>query len=186
MVKYQDRFDSLIQYLVDKLFPQCDWRLIKAQVAQESGFKPDAQSPVGAKGLLQLMPGTDIEIDGDIDGFEIEGNLENGICYLRTQYSHFPEIPDHNEKLKFALASYNGGRGYVNRALKLAYEFEHGVPMPRGHKEVLPGKWQRWEFTKEKLKASDCIVRGRRPDHKQMIDYVARIWAGYQRLLIGG
>lgn len=178
-MKFEDRFDSLIQFHAERLFPECDWRLIKAQVAQESAFKPKAESPVGAKGLLQIMPLTDLEIDGDQDGFEIEGNLDNGIRYLRIQYTHFPEVPDHNEKIKFALASYNGGRGYVNKALALAYQVEHGVPMPQGGKGAHPGKWQTWNFAKELLKYPQCAVNGKTPDWKQMTEYVERIWSRY-------
>lgn len=177
-MKYIDRFDSLIQYHVNKIFPECDWKLIKAQMIRESGADPDAVSPVGAKGLLQLMPDTARDL-GLTVSFNIESNLKAGIRYLRTQYAHFPEIPGHEEKLKFALASYNGGRGYVNKALGLAYQFEFNEPMPKGHKGAKYGRWQRWEYSKEKLKSSLCIVNGKRPDWKQMIEYVERIWTGY-------
>ncbi len=49
-----------------------------------------------------------------------EKNLRAGIAYLYRQYYRFPEIPDPVERVKFALASYNGGRGYINAALSLA------------------------------------------------------------------
>ena len=55
------------------------WKLVKAQVWQESAFDPSAVSSCGAQGLLQLMPETDFMLDGDIDGFDAKGNLENGI-----------------------------------------------------------------------------------------------------------
>lgn len=177
----KNRFDGLIQRLVAEIFPQCDWLLIKAQVAQESAFNPDAKSPVGAQGLMQLMPATDQAIDGDIDGFNPGGNLENGINYLREQYARLPEIPDYAERLKFALASYNCGRGYINKALELAYEFEFNTPMPVGHNGAKPGNWQRWDYAKEKLKSPLCKVNGRTPDWKQAIDYVSKIWALYQK-----
>lgn len=180
---YRNRFDSLIKFLAESTFPECDWRLIKAQMLQESGANPHAVSPVGARGLLQLMPATAQELglkDGEV--FDIEQNLMAGIRYLRIQYTHFPEIPSHDEKLKFSLAAYNGGRGYVNKAMELAYEAQVGAEMPRGHKGALPGKWQTWDFTKDYLKSPDCLVNGRRPDWKQMTDYVEKIWANYTRL----
>ncbi len=177
-ITFNDRFDSLIQYHCERLAFPFPWILIKAQCRQESAFKPNAQSPVGAKGLLQLMPATDQAIDGDIDGFDIEGNLDNGIRYLAEQFRHFPEIPLPDERMKFALASYNGGRGYINAALKLAYMFEKGintVVKPMG-----PGEWQTWGFTKQYLEHPGCSVNGRHPDHQQIWDYVDKIWGFYQ------
>ncbi len=134
--------------------------LLKAQVAQESGFNPDAVSSCGARGLLQLMPGTDMEVDGDIDAFDPEGNLDNGAHYLRIQYSHFREIPDLNERWKFALAAYNGGRGHINRALRLARAAD-------------PEKWTTWEFARKYLDGCDIM---------QICGYVASIWRRFSLL----
>jgi len=83
--------------------------------------------------------------------------------------------------LKFALAAYNGGRGYVNKAMELAYESNIGAVMPKGHKGAFHGEWQTWDFTSEFLKSSSCLVNARRPDWKQMLDYVFLIWASYQK-----
>lgn len=180
---YINRFDRLILFIITSIFPLCDWRLVKSQMLQESAANAHAVSPVGARGLLQLMPGTASELGLKADDvFDIELNLDAGVRYLRIQYQHFPEIPSHNEKLRFALAAYNGGRGYVNRAMELSYEDEGKAEMPPGHKGATPGDWQTWDFTKDYLKSPDCLVNGRRPDWRQMIDYVEKIWAGYQRL----
>lgn len=180
-MRYEDRFDSLIEYHAEKEFPECDRLLIKRQMLQESAAHVMAESRAGAKGLMQLMPATARELavpDGEI--FNAEFNLAAGINYLRIQYTHFPEIPEHAEKLKFSLASYNGGRGYVNRALELAYQEEHGEPMPPNHRGGLPGKWQTWEFAKPFLKSPRCTVGGRTPDWRQMTEYVERIWREYE------
>jgi membrane-bound lytic murein transglycosylase F len=115
------------------------WRLIRAQTFQESGFNPKAVSPCGAKGLMQLMERTDFEIDGDIDAFDPEGNIDNGVRYDRTQFDHFPEIPDLCERLKFMLGAFNGGRGWINKALEIARWKELGSPKLEG---AHPGLWQ--------------------------------------------
>ena len=181
-MKNNSKFDISIQFFTKSLFPECDWLLIKAQVAQESAFDPNARSPVGACGLLQLMPATAKQGFGldQEELFDPEKNLAAGIQYLKIQYAHFPEIASHEERLRFALASYNAGRGYINKALTLAYEFEHGEPMPHGHRGAKPGNWQMWEFSKEKLKSSLCRVNGKNPDWKQVTDYVEKIWNRYQ------
>ena len=182
-MRFEDRLDSLIGYHVARLWPEADWRLIKAQVAQESGFRPKIVSASGAMGLLQLMPATDRDIDGDLDGFDIEGNLDNGIRYLRRQFERFPEITDKAERVRFALAAYNGGRAYVNRALELARQAE-GLGDSR-----TPGRWQTWETARTYLAVEGCRVGGLRPDYRQMWDYVQRVtarWQAYREAGQGG
>lgn len=178
-----NQYDLLIQDIASKFFPDCDWRLIKAQVQQESSFNPVAQSPCGARGLLQLMPATGKEMGYPPEElWDTQKNLTAGIKYLHDQYRHFPEIIDHNERLKFSLAAYNGGRGYINTALKLSYEREHG-PILKATAPRNPGIWQTWEHTKEVLKDDNCFVRinGRIfwPDYGQIIGYVKNIWRFY-------
>lgn len=181
-MKENTRFDAAIELHTLSVFPDCDWLLIKAQVAQESAFNPNAKSPVGACGLLQLMPATAKQVFGLSPEALLDPdlNLSAGIQYLKIQYAHLPEIASHEERLKFALASYNAGRGYINKALALAYDFEHGEPIPNGHKGAKPGNWQSWEFSKEKLKSPLCRVNGKTPDWKQVTDYVEKIWSRYQ------
>ncbi len=179
---YINRFDSLIQFITIAIFPACDWRLIKAQMLQESGAEARAVSPVGAKGLLQLMPATAHELGFDVmELFDPEQNLQAGVKYLRIQYSHMPEIRTHDERIKFSLGAYNGGRGYINKALELAYESDIGADMPPGHRGAFHGKWQTWDYTKAFLASPLCEVNGRRPDWKQMVQYVEKIWTRYRR-----
>jgi membrane-bound lytic murein transglycosylase F len=162
-----DRWDSLIQDLAGKIWPEADWKLIKCQIRQESAFNPNALSSCGAIGLMQIMPATGQSLGvSRVMLFDPEENIRAGIIYLKRQYDRFPEIPDKQERLKFALASYNGGRGYINRAIALA------------RKEDAP--WQTWDGAKRYLESDDCSVSGKHPDHRQIINYVDRIWADYQ------
>jgi len=89
--------------------------LIEALVWQESRWRENAVSPVGARGLAQLMPGTarDLGVNPD-DPF---ANLEGGARYLREQLDRF------DGDLEKALAAYNAGPGRVLRA--------NGVPRIR-------------------------------------------------------
>ena len=82
--------------------------LIEALVWQESRWRANAVSPVGARGLAQLMPGTarDLGVDPD-DPF---ATLEGGARYLREQLDRF------DGDLEKALAAYNAGPGRVIRA----------------------------------------------------------------------
>jgi membrane-bound lytic murein transglycosylase MltF len=191
-MKAEDRFDLVIRDQVEQHFPDLLrdfgsyahlW--IKAQIWQESRMDPDAVSPAGAQGLMQLMPATDLEIDGKLDGSDVVGNIDNGVRYLAEQYHYFPEIPAPRERLRFSLASYNGGRGYVNRALSLA-RINAGHPGNYSDWQAagsLPGDWQRWEVAKMQLMDPNCVVHGLRPDARQMIEYVHYIESRYSQYL---
>ena len=164
-----DVYDNLIGEAVASIWPQLDWQLIKCQVRKESDFRPNAISPCGAIGLMQILPETGCDLGFTRDELFIPGkNIRAGITYLYRQYYRLPEITDPTERIKFALASYNGGRGYINAVLSLARKSS--------------GPWRIWNYTKAFLAHPACNVNCRRPDYGQIIGYVDRIWSSYTAL----
>lgn len=85
-----------------------DPALVRAVVAVESGFQPEAVSPKGAKGLMQLMPATAREL-GVADPFDAAANLDGGSRYLSSLLARY------EGDLAKALAAYNAGMGAVAR-----------------------------------------------------------------------
>jgi membrane-bound lytic murein transglycosylase MltF len=89
---------------------ELDWLLLIAQAYQESGLDQSARSPAGAIGVMQLLPTTGAEMDvGDIN--QLANNIHAGARYLRWMIDRYyaDEPMSDDERLLFALASYNAG-----------------------------------------------------------------------------
>jgi soluble lytic murein transglycosylase-like protein len=86
-----------------------DEALVHAVIFAESSYDPDAISPAGASGLMQLMPATAAQY-GVRDLFAPAQNVSGGVRVLRDLLARF----DGNVEL--ALAAYNAGAGAVIRA----------------------------------------------------------------------
>jgi soluble lytic murein transglycosylase-like protein len=82
--------------------------LLEAVVWQESRWNTQARSPVGARGLAQLMPGTARQMGVNPD--DPHANLEGGASFLRMQLDAF------GGDVEKALAAYNAGPARVLRA----------------------------------------------------------------------
>lgn len=104
-----------------------DPALTLSVIWQESRFKAGATSPVGARGLMQVMPATGRDM-GVADAsmlYDVKTNLRAGIGYLKyaakylklnVNLADITEVPAN--KVKALLASYNAGIGAVSRWLR--------------------------------------------------------------------
>ncbi len=160
-----------------------DYRLIIAQIIQESGFKMHARSRVGARGLMQIMPGTARELSRELDIEYImlrpRENIAAGIYHLYKQYRYFPDAP-REDRLKLALASYNSGAGRVFDAQDIARYYKQPA-----------NKWETVKPYLAMLKRSDWQLHlqvwptGRPPHgyfygYEETIGYVENIWSMFK------
>jgi soluble lytic murein transglycosylase-like protein len=89
--------------------------IVRSIARAESGFRPDAVSPKGAIGLMQLMPATAAALNAN--PLDPAQNAEAGAQYLRDLLEKYQDDPHQVSK---AVAAYNAGPAAVDRY--------HGVP----------------------------------------------------------
>ena len=93
-----------------------DYLLMAAQGYQESTLDQEVKSPVGAIGVMQVMPPTGKELNvGDIK--EVEANIHAGVKYMRFMMDqYFKDDPmDPLNKGLMTFASYNAGPGRIRQ-----------------------------------------------------------------------
>jgi membrane-bound lytic murein transglycosylase F len=98
-----------------------DWRMVIAQMYQESRFDPKAKSWAGAKGLMQVLPSTAAEFGfkkGELA--DPDTGIHAGVKYLDWIRDRFDAELPVTDRMWFTLASYNAGYGHVRDARRLA------------------------------------------------------------------
>jgi len=152
-----------------------DWRLIAAQIYQESHFNAWAKSHAGAYGLMQLTRSTAKSL-GVKEIYNSSQNINAGVEHLRNLYNHFDKSGD-SDRLLISLAAYNVGQGHIWDAMNLARK-----------KGLNPYQWQSIMITLPLLrykkyyqKAAFGYCRGTEP-----VNYVKRIMVYYDILKYQG
>ncbi len=115
----------------EALRQHADPLLVLSVINAESGFNPYARSAVGARGLMQIMPGTGRDLGVNNAGmlYDVETNIAAGVRYLRGLWGDFADFsmsnlqnvdPFYSRGVKNVVAAYNAGPGAVQKY--------HGVP----------------------------------------------------------
>ncbi|HSH41255.1 MAG TPA: membrane-bound lytic murein transglycosylase MltF [Arenicellales bacterium] len=150
-----------------------DWRLLAAQSYQESYWKPDAVSPTGVKGLMQLTEATAEHI-GVADRTDPRQSVLGGARYLRSLYDRIHESVPEPDRTWFALAAYNAGLGHLLDARSVARQLNKNPNRWINVKEALALLTQPEWYTRAK--------HGQARGH-QAVAYVTRIRTFYDILV---
>lgn len=125
-----EKYDAYFIKYTARYLPGVDPDLIKAQCWQESRFKENAVSPVGAAGICQFMPGTwkdanrALKRDASTSVFHPEWNIQAAAYYMGVQYSYWKSPRPPEDRHNLAAAGYNAGAGHIIKAQKRC-----GTPM---------------------------------------------------------
>src|SRR5256885_1868370 len=92
-------YDAIVRRYAEK--HAFDWRLVAAQIYQESRFDPRRKSWAGASGLFQLMPATAKGLGVD-DPTDPEQSIRGGLEYMHKLQDHYGDVPDDIERYRFA------------------------------------------------------------------------------------
>ena len=151
-----------------------DWRLLAAQCYQESTFDPKATSWAGARGLMQIMPGTADHLGlARADMYDPEKNIAAATRYLVELERTFSDIAERQERTNFVLAAYNGGTHHVRDAMALCQRDGHNQ---RRWREVEPYVLR----LAEPKYYTDPIVKYGYMRGSETVDYVRKIRQRHQ------
>lgn len=154
-----EKFNRVVEYIRKYSGEyKLDYLLMGAQGYQESTLDQNKKSPVGALGVMQVMPSTGKEMKvGDIT--KLEPNVHAGVKYIRFMMDQYyaNEPMDELNKGLFTFASYNAGPGRIKQLRERAAE--------RGYD---PNKW----FNNVEVIASESIGR-------ETVQYVSNIYKYY-------
>ena len=103
---FTDRYNAEIEREARRF--NVDPALVRAVIHAESAFNPQAISPKGAQGLMQLMPPTASDL-GVTNAMDTSQNIYGGVKYLSWMLERF------NGDTRLATAAYNAGPGAVQR-----------------------------------------------------------------------
>lgn len=113
-------YDHIFKKYAEKI--GWDWRLLAAQGYTESHFNPNAISWAGARGIMQIMPGTALAMGlSQANITDPEANIATAVKLIgRLDKALESRIPDPEERKKFIIASYNSGHAHIYDAIELA------------------------------------------------------------------
>lgn len=143
---------NLIQNIENYLYRQ----MIKESNLDEKAIRYEQHLNDYSIGLFQILTSTAnwLNIEDDLTDYRI--NIKCALKYINFLYLKFNEIPDKIERLKFAFASYNQGRGNINKMLANARKskgLSESYYIWKYYNKEYNG-WETWSYAKDFMNVS--------------------------------
>jgi len=126
-------------------------------------------------GLYQLLTSTmkwlGFKSDNVFEFYFPEIQVEYALKYLDKLYSEFPEVHNKKERLKMAFASYNMGKGHINKALKKGRQLEE---IHYEGKNTIQGKWATYDTAIGLVQKYGVVSDKNISINKRYIDYIIK------------
>jgi len=158
-------------------FDMVPW--VEAQIHVESRGNPTAVSPAGAVGLMQIMPGTGLELGFDREQLlDPRLNIHAGLKYMRQMFDRLERhVPDQRERLLWAFAAYNGGILYARKAVELCGRDQIQLDSVLRYKPWTWAVGSKWYMHEQCCQVIGTVPERKvlRPRYQETWNYVSRI-----------
>jgi membrane-bound lytic murein transglycosylase F len=163
------RYQSLFEKNAQK--HGMDWRLLAAIAYQESRWQPSAVSPTGVQGMMMLTADT-ASFMGVEDRNNVPQSIRGGAAYYQQILAALPASVQEPDRTWMALAAYNMGPAYIDRA--------------RAHAFKAGDDGNKWMVVSRHLRtlAQEARSRGRVIPVGQALTYVQQVRRYYDALLL--
>ena len=144
-----------------------DWLLLAAIANKESRFNPRVIGLGGAYGMMQFMPISGPQY-GVFPDSSPEEQIEGGMKMMKELLKRYERVPNREDQIKFALASYNAGYCHIDDAMKLAGKNELNPYVWKGNVEVMIRNLSKPVYYRDN--AVQCgAYRGHAPDYANSV-----------------
>jgi membrane-bound lytic murein transglycosylase F len=144
-----------------------DWLLLAAIANKESKFNPRIIGLGGAYGMMQFMPISGPQY-GVYPDSSPEEQIEGGMKMMKELLKRYAKVPNREDQIKFALASYNAGYCHIDDAMKLAGKNEMNPYVWKGNVELMIRNLSKPAFYRDN--AVQCgAYRGHAPDYANSV-----------------
>ena len=144
-----------------------DWLLLAAIANKESRFNPRVIGLGGAYGMMQFMPISGPQY-GVYPDSSPEEQIEGGMKMMKELLKRYARVPNREDQIKFALASYNAGYCHIDDAMKLAGKNEMNPYVWKNNVEVMIRNLSKPVYYRDN--AVQCgAYRGHAPDYANTV-----------------
>ena len=165
---------------------ELDWLLILSVMKQESQFRPNAVSRVGAYGLMQIMPITQVELSEKLGVNEARSpynNIKAGAFHFRSLYRIFRDARE-EDRIKLSLAAYNAGLGRILDARQMAAYLGNDPNSWNSVKKALPLLSKRYYTLHKNIWDVPRPPSGYFRNWKQTTRYVGKVLEHYDQFAL--